>query len=101
MSVDTDIVLDEKIKITKKEPAKYKVIFLNDDSTPMDFVVSVLKEIFKHTSETAENITMTIHNEGSGVVGTYTYEIAEQKSVETTNIARNRGFQLQVRLEEE
>jgi len=101
MSIDTDIVLDEKIKIDKDEPNKYKVIFLNDNSTPMDFVVSVLKEIFKHTAETAENITMTIHNEGSGIVGTYTYEIAEQKSVETTNIARNRGFQLQVRLEEE
>lgn len=101
MSVDTDVVLDEKIKIKTTEPKRYKVLFLNDDTTPMEFVVSVLMEIFKHSAETAEKITMTIHTEGSGVVGVYSYEIAEQKSIETTTAARNNGFQLQVRLEEE
>lgn len=101
MSTNIDIVLDEKIKITEKEPRQYKVIFLNDDTTPMEFVVTVLMEIFKHSADTAENITMTIHNEGSGVVGIYSYEIAEQKSIETTALARNHGFTLQVRLEEE
>jgi ATP-dependent Clp protease adaptor protein ClpS len=101
MSVDTEVVLDEKIKIKKKQPKKYKVVFLNDDTTPMEFVVGVLMEIFKHSAATAEKITMTIHNEGSGVVGVYSYEIAEQKSIETTQAARNNGFHLQVRLEEE
>ena len=101
MSVDTEVVLDEKIKIKQKQPKKYKVVFLNDDTTPMEFVVGVLMEIFKHSAATAENITMTIHNEGSGVVGVYSYEIAEQKSIETTQAARNNGFHLQVRLEEE
>lgn len=101
MSVDTEIVLDEKIKIKKAEPKRYKVIFLNDDTTPMDFVIEVLIEIFKHTEETATGITMEIHTEGSGVVGVYTHEIAEQKAIETTNLARNHGFQLQIRLEEE
>ena len=101
MSVETDVVLDEKIKINQKEPKRYKVLFLNDDTTPMEFVVTVLMEIFKHSAETAEKITMTIHTEGSGVVGVYSYEIAEQKSIETTTAARNNGFQLQVRLEEE
>ena len=101
MSVDTDVVLDEKIKIKQKKPKKYKVVFLNDDTTPMDFVVRVLMEIFKHSADTAEKITMTIHNEGSGVVGVFNYEIAEQKSIETTNAARSSGFQLQVRIEEE
>lgn len=101
MSADTEVVLNEKIKVSKKEPKKYKVIFLNDDTTPMEFVVSVLIEIFKHSEETAAGITMEIHTEGSGVVGVYNHEIAEQKAVETTNSARNHGFQLQVRLEEE
>jgi ATP-dependent Clp protease adaptor protein ClpS len=101
MSVDTDVVLDEKIKIKQKKPKKYKVVFLNDDTTPMEFVVRVLMEIFKHSADTAEKITMTIHNEGSGVVGVFNYEIAEQKSIETTNAARSSGFQLQVRIEEE
>ena len=101
MSVDTEIVLDEKIKIKNAEPNRFKVIFLNDDTTPMDFVVQVLMEIYKHTEETAAGITMEIHTEGSGVVGVYTHEIAEQKAIETTNLARNHGFQLQVRLEEE
>ena len=101
MSVDTDIVLDEKIKTTINEPKKYKVLFLNDDATPMDFVVSILSELFKHTEKTAIDITMTIHNEGSGVVGVYSYEIAEQKAIETTNLSKQNGFPLQVRIEED
>jgi len=101
MSADTKVVLDEKIKVSTKKPKKYKVIFLNDDTTPMEFVISVLMEIFKHSEDTSKNITMEIHTEGAGVVGVYNHEIAEQKAVETTTIARNHGFQLEVRLEEE
>lgn len=101
MSDGTDVVIDEKIKVTNREPRMYKVIFLNDDTTPMDFVVQVLKEIFKHTDKTATALTMEIHTENSGVVGVYNHEIAEQKAVETTTLARDHGFQLQVRLEEE
>ena len=101
VSADTEVILDEKIKIKSTEPKKYKVIFLNDDTTPMEFVISVLLEIFKHSEETATNITLQIHTEGSGVVGVYTHEIAEQKAVETTTLSRNHGFQLQVRIEEE
>ena len=101
MSTDIDIVLDEKINIQINEPKKYKVLFLNDDTTPMEFVIGLLIEIFKHTEHTATEITMTIHNEGSGVVGVYSHEIAEQKAVEATNVSRSQGFQLQVRLEEE
>jgi ATP-dependent Clp protease adaptor protein ClpS len=101
MSVDTEVVLDEKIKIKNREPKKFKVIFLNDDTTPMEFVISVLIEIFKHSEETATSLTMEIHEEGSSVVGVYNHEIAEQKAIETTTVSRNHGFQLQVRLEEE
>ena len=101
MSTDTDIVIDEKIKRIVKEPGKYNVIMLNDDATPMEWVIGILTEIFKHSTESAETLTMTIHNEGSAVVGTYKYEIAEQKSLETLNTSRSHGFPLQVRVEEE
>jgi len=101
MNTDTDIVLDEKINIKVNEPKKYKVLFLNDDTTPMEFVIELLIGIFKHTETTATQITMTIHNEGSGVVGVYSHEIAEQKAVEATNLSRSQGFQLQIKLEVE
>ena len=101
MSSETDIKLDEKIKQKITEPPKYKIIFLNDDQTPMEWVVSLLTEIYKHSRESAENITMTIHTEGSGVVGTYSFEIAEQRTLETINLSRNHGFPLQVKMEED
>ena len=101
MSVDTDVVIDEKIKKRTKEPSKYKVIFLNDDATPMEWVIEVLKQIFKHSQNSAENITMTIHTEGSGVVGIYSHEIAEVKIHETVTASRDRGFPLRVTLEED
>ena len=100
MSTDIDVVIDEKIKRTIKKPSKYNVIMLNDDATPMEWVIGVLKEIFKHSDADSEALTMKIHTEGSAVVGTYKYEIAEQKSVEATNASRNHGFPLQLKVEE-
>lgn len=96
-----DAKLDEKIKLKVEEPKLWKVIFLNDDHTPMDFVIATLTEIFKHTQETAKEITMQIHGEGSGIAGVYSFEIAEVKAVEATNLARTNGFPLQIKLEEE
>ena len=100
MSADVDVVIDETIKINTTEPKKYNVIMLNDDHTPMEWVIQVLKSIFKHSQESSEKLTLSIHNEGSSVVGTYSYEIAEQKSIETVNLSRSKGFPLQVKLEE-
>ena len=99
--MSTDVKIDEKIKTDITEPSKYKVVFLNDNSTPMDFVVSLLIEFFKHSNEIAHDLTVKIHNEGSGVVGVYTYEIAEQKSTEATNVCRSNGFPLRIILEED
>ena len=96
-----DVQIDEKIKQKITEPLKYKVIFVNDDQTPMDFVVDLLIQIFKHSQESAKDLTMKIHEEGSAVVGVYTFEIAEQKGVETTNLSRSHGFPLQIKLEKE
>ena len=96
-----DVKIDEKIQMKVEEPSKYKVIMLNDDTTPMEWVIDLMKMIFNYSQETAEQLTLTIHNEGSAVVGIYTYEIAEQKSVESTNASREHGFPLQLRLDKE
>ena len=101
MSTMADIKIDEKIKKQIAEPSKYKVIFLNDNATPIEWVIEVLRTIFKHTQGTAEKITLSIHNEGSGVAGVYTYEIAEQKVIEATTLTRNQGFPLQIKMEKE
>jgi ATP-dependent Clp protease adaptor protein ClpS len=97
----TDIQLDEKIKITASEPKRWKVILLNDDSTPMEFVIAVLVEIFKHTQDSARDIMLQVHETGSGVAGIYSFEIAESKAVEATTQARTNGHPLQIKLEEE
>lgn len=97
----TDIKLDEKIKVRVTEPKNWKVILLNDDSTPMEFVISLLMETFRHTQDTANQIMIQVHETGSGIAGTYSFEIAEAKAVESTNLARANGFPLQIKLEEE
>lgn len=103
----TDVLIDQEIKEKEKtknnfiEPSMYKVVFFNDDHTPMEFVISLLIELFKHSDDTARDLTILIHNEGSAVVGTYTYEIAEQKGIEATKISRNNGFPLTIKINKE
>lgn len=103
MSTETleEIKIDERIRELDNEPPMFKVIMINDNQTPMEWVQSILVNIFKHSEETARKITLTIHSEGSAVVGIYTYEIAEQKSVEATTLSRDQGFPLQLRLDKE
>jgi ATP-dependent Clp protease adaptor protein ClpS len=101
MSTAMDVQIDEKIKKVIAEPKKYKIIFLNDDKTPIEFVIELLISIFRHTQETAKDITLAVHTDGSAVVGIYTFEIAEQKTIETTQVCRQHGFPLQVRMEQE
>jgi ATP-dependent Clp protease adaptor protein ClpS len=84
-----------------KEPSKYKVIFMNDDYTPVEFVIALLMSIFKHDQASATKITLQIHNDGSGVAGIYTYEVAEQKQMEATVVSRNNNYPLAIKLEEE
>lgn len=95
----TDIIIDEKVQQIVLEPEPVKVIVLNDDITPVDFVVELLIKIFRHSQETAKEITLKIHSEGSSIVGSYSYEIAEQKTKEAIEESRSRGFPLQIRLE--
>jgi ATP-dependent Clp protease adaptor protein ClpS len=101
MSDFAEIKLDEKIEQVINEPGKYKIIMLNDDHTPMEFVVDILQRIFRHSSKTAEQLTLTIHNEGSAIVGTYSFEIAEQKANEAVSLSRANGFPLNLKIEKE
>ena len=96
-----EIQIDDKIKQKIQEPKRWKVVLINDDTTPMDFVVGILTDIFKHTQETAKDITIQIHSTGSGIAGVYSFEIAEVKAVEATQLARASGFPLQIKMEEE
>lgn len=86
---------------TPKEPGKYKVIVCNDDVTPVEFVVAMLIQIFKHPQANALELTMKIHNDGSAIAGIYPYEIAEQKIADATNLARTAGFPLVLKAEAE
>jgi ATP-dependent Clp protease adaptor protein ClpS len=98
---DTDIQIESKIKIELQPPKMWKVVFLNDDQTPMEFVMDLLINIFKHDEARSRDITLEIHETGAAVVGVYTYEIAENKGVESSRIAQENGFPLQIRVEEE
>jgi ATP-dependent Clp protease adaptor protein ClpS len=84
-----------------KEPPLYKVVYLNDNQTTIEFVVESLMEYFDYTPETAEQITIDIHQSGSAVVAVLPYEIAEQKGVEVTMLARAQSYPLQIKLEPE
>lgn len=97
----TEIQIDEKIKQEIQEPKKWKVVFLNDNVTPIDFVVELLVKVFKHSQDLAKQITLEIHNSGSGIAGVFNFEIAEAKAVESTQLARSSGFPLQCKMEEE
>jgi ATP-dependent Clp protease adaptor protein ClpS len=95
----TSTIEKEKIIDKLQEPGMYKVLFINDDVTPMNFVVEVLITIFKHSQAKAEKITQEIHNSGSGIAGIYVYEIAEQKGVEATVLSRENGYPLNIKVE--
>ena len=84
-----------------KEPPMFKIIYLNDNQTTMEFVVDTLINFFNYTSETAFKITEDIHIDGSAVVAVLPYEIAEQKGIEVTVHARTNHYPLQIKLEPE
>lgn len=93
----TKVTIKPNLKIA--EPPMFKVIYMNDDHTTMEFVVRSLIEHFNYTIDTSETITQAIHDDGSAVVAILPFEIAEQKGMEVTLEARNEGFPLQVKVE--
>ena len=96
-----DSSVKTELSTTVAEPHLFKLIYVNDDKTAMEFVVETLVDIFHYTTTTAEKITVDIHEKGSAVVAVLPYEMAEQKGVEVTLLARNSGFPLVVKLEPE
>ena len=100
---DTDVKTPtkSKTKVYASDPGKYHVIYINDDVTTQEFVAETLIAIFNYKPIDAEEMTMKIHHEGSAVVATMSYELAEQKGIEVTVLARNHGFPLSVKIEAE
>ena len=95
----TGLVLESKPKT--KKPSMYKVLMLNDDYTPMEFVVMVLERYFGKSNDEAIQIMLHVHQKGVGVCGGYTYEIAETKVTQVMDLAQEHQHPLQCTLEKE
>ncbi len=96
---DGDLAVQE-LKPELKPPSMYKVILLNDDYTPMDFVVEVLESFFRMTREQAARVMMSVHSNGVGVCGVFTREIAETKVAQVNEYSRNNQHPLLCAMEE-
>ncbi len=84
-----------------ERPSLYKVFLINDDFTPMEFVVLILQSLFNKTPEESAEITLTVHSKGVGVCGVFPYEIAETKAQQVMSLARKNQHPLQCRIEKE
>ena len=96
---NTGVVVKSRPKTRK--PAMYKVLMLNDDYTPMEFVVHVLERFFQKSREEATRIMLHVHRRGVGVCGAYTYEVAETKVTQVMDLARQNQHPLQCTIEKE
>ena len=96
---DEEILTETKKKLEK--PPMYKVLLHNDDFTTMEFVVFVLNSVFKRSEAESVVIMLKVHNEGVGVAGIYTYEVAKMKAEKAMNMARAREFPFLCTVEEE
>ena len=96
-----ELKLLPKPKTRTERPKLYKVILLNDDYTPRDFVVAVLKAVFRMTEGEAVGVMMTAHRKGACVVAVYTQEVAETKARQATGMGASAGFPLAFTTEKE
>jgi len=97
----TNTGLITRTKAKTKKPSLYKVLLLNDDYTPMEFVVHILERFFNKNREEATQIMLHIHQRGVGVCGVYTFEVAETKVAQTIDFARKHQHPLQCTMEKE
>jgi ATP-dependent Clp protease adaptor protein ClpS len=99
----TEAVIKDRIEpnLNIPEPPNYKIIYINDETTTREFVVETLKIVFHYDQGAAEALTLRVHEEGLAVVAVFPYEIAEQKGIEVTIMARTNGFPLQVKIEQD
>jgi ATP-dependent Clp protease adaptor protein ClpS len=96
---DEAVITESKQDV--KKPPLYKVVLHNDDYTTMEFVVSVLREVFNRSEIDAIRIMLHVHVRGAGIAGVYTYEVAETKAAKATELARAQEFPLLCTVEEE
>ena len=96
---DTGVIVETRKKTSVKRPPLYKVLLLNDDFTPMEFVVHVLERFFGMNSAQAFELMLTVHKKGVAVVGVFTYEIAETKVGQVMGLARRRQHPLRCTME--
>ena len=89
-----------KPKVKTKKPSMYKVLLLNDDYTPMDFVIYVLQKYFRLSIEDATDVMLQVHTKGVGVCGVFTFEVAETKVTHVLDLAKKHEHPLQCTLEE-
>lgn len=100
MSTDVEYEIKDNVACILQPPNLWKVVFFNDDKTPMDLVIAILKDIFNMSEEAATEVTLEIHNTGSAIAGIYPYEIAEQRAADAIVMARMNGAPLVVSAEE-
>lgn len=98
---DNDTGLVTQTRVKTKKPSLYRVVIMNDDYTPMEFVVFVLERIFNKNAEEAYRIMLHVHNHGLGICGIYTYEVAETKVAQVRDLARRNEHPLRCDLERE
>ncbi len=96
---NTQTIEESQAKV--EEPSLYKVLLLNDDFTPMDFVVDLLKKLFHHSETKAMEIMMQVHNQGAGVAGVFDFETAETKMHIANQTAQKHEFPLKCTIEKE
>ncbi len=96
---DTDLGVATRTRTKTKKPTPYKVLMLNDDYTPMEFVVLCLQRFFRMNIEEATQVMLHVHQKGVGVCGIFSYEVAETKVSQVTDFARQNQHPLQCTLE--
>jgi len=96
---NNDSLIKTQFKEKLKKPSLYKVLILNDDYTPMEFVVYLLKSFFNKSNEEATKIMLHVHQNGIGVCGIFSYEIAETKVIQVLDTSRKNNHPLQCTME--
>lgn len=98
---ESDELVITKYKPKSEKPPLYKVVLLNDDFTPMEFVILILKKFFMRTDSEATRIMMQVHSEGAGLAGIYTFELAETKVYSVNEFSRRHKHPLKCIMEKE
>ena len=96
---NTAVITKEKVKL--KKPNMYSVVLINDDYTPMEFVIYVLQTIFKKNYEDAKNIMLLVHNEGKGICGIYPLDVAETKANQVVEFSRINQHPLECKVQKQ